>query len=147
MESELNLSPTQYALALAIFFAGYVLFEIPSNVMLKKATPSRWIARIMVTWGIISTCFAAVKGFEGMLVCRALLGVAEAGFFPGIVYFFSFWYTKDEQALRVAIFLCAGALAGAFGGVLAYFISGMHGFLGVSGWRWIFIVEGIPINV
>jgi MFS family permease len=91
MEEELGLSPNQYSFSLSIFFVGYVLCEVPSNIMMKKARPSRWISRIMVTWGLISTCMAAVHDFRGLAICRALLGAAEAGFFPGVVYYFSFW--------------------------------------------------------
>ena len=116
LEEALDLTPSQYQLALGIFFVGYVVFEVPSNLALKKFRPSRWISRIMVTWGIISTCMAAVKDFKGLITCRILLGVAEAGFFPGIIYYLSFWYKKSEQALRVAVFLCSATLAGAFGG-------------------------------
>jgi MFS family permease len=116
MEDELNLSPTQYSFSLGIFFVGYVLMEVPSNNLLKKVRPSRWISRIMVTWGIISTATAAVTSFSGLVTVRILLGIAEAGFFPGIVYYFSFWYKKEEQALRTAFLLCSGLLAGAIGG-------------------------------
>ena len=91
MQDTLNLSEKQYSLIVALFFIGYVLCEVPSNSMLKKARPSRWIARIVVSWGLISTCMAAVQDWTGLLVCRLLLGIFEAGFFPGVVYYFSFW--------------------------------------------------------
>ncbi len=118
MADSLSLTPREYSLALSVFFIGYVLFEVPSNILMKKARPSRWIARIVVSWGLISASMAAVSNAQGLLVCRALLGIFEAGFFPGVVYYFSFWYRKEEQAFRVAIFLCAGVLAGIVGGGL-----------------------------
>ena len=80
------------------------MFEIPSNLMLKRATPSRWIARIMVSWGIISVCMMFITNFAGLIVCRFLLGVMEAGFFPGIIFYLTFWYKKEEQAFRQTIF-------------------------------------------
>ncbi|KXN73673.1 MFS nicotinic acid transporter Tna1 [Conidiobolus coronatus NRRL 28638] len=144
MEEELHLTPAQYSWTLSIFFVGYVLFEVPSNLLLKKATPPRWIARIMVTWGAITMALAAVKNFEGLMAGRFFLGVAEAGLFPGLIYFLSFWYTRKEQGLRIALFYSAASLAGAFSGLLAYGISYIDQHGGLSGWQWIFIIEGAP---
>jgi MFS family permease len=144
MEEELNLTQAQYSWALSIFFVGYVLFEVPSNLLLKKLSPPRWIARIMVTWGAITMALAAVKNFEGLIAGRFFLGIAEAGLFPGLIYFLSFWYTRKEQGLRLAIFISAANLAGAFSGLLAYGINSIDQHGGLSGWQWIFIIEGIP---
>jgi MFS family permease len=120
------------------------LFEVPSNLLLKKLSPPRWIARIMVTWGAITMALAAVKNFEGLMAARLFLGVAEAGLFPGIIYFLSFWYTRNEQGTRIALIFSAASFAGAFSGLLAYGISYIDGKGGLSGWQWIFIIEGIP---
>ncbi|KXN73678.1 MFS general substrate transporter [Conidiobolus coronatus NRRL 28638] len=131
MEEELNLTPSEFSWSLSIFFIGYILFEVPSNLLLKKFTPPRWIARIMVTWGAITMALAAVKNFEGLIAGRFFLGVAEAGLMPGLIYYLSFWYTRKEQGLRISLFFSSANLAGAFSG-------------GLSGWQWIFIIEGIP---
>ncbi|KAK9765677.1 hypothetical protein K7432_005798 [Basidiobolus ranarum] len=144
LEADIGLNPSQYSWCLSIFFVGYVIFEVPSNLLLKKYSPSRWIARIMVTWGTCTMCMAAVKDFPGMMVCRLFLGIAEAGLFPGMVFYLTFWYTRREQCSRVALFFSAATLAGAFGGVLAYGITHMHGVQGIAGWQWIFIIEGAP---
>ena len=87
----------------------YVIFEVPSNLMLKKATPSRWISRIVVSWGIVTTCIVFVNSFAGLMVCRALLGVMEAGFFPGMIFYLTFWYKKEELAVRQSWFFTATA--------------------------------------
>ncbi|KAK9762808.1 hypothetical protein K7432_011102 [Basidiobolus ranarum] len=147
LEADIGLTPSQYSWCLSIFFVGYIIFEVPSNLLLKKYSPSRWIARIMVTWGACTMAMAAVTNFPGMMVCRLFLGIAEAGLFPGIVFYLTFWYTRKEQCSRVALFFSAATLAGAFGGVLAYGITHMDGLHGVSGWQWIFIIEGAPTVV
>ncbi|ORY02237.1 MFS general substrate transporter [Basidiobolus meristosporus CBS 931.73] len=144
IEEDLNIDGSQYSWALSIFFFGYVIFEVPSNLMLKKWKASRWIARIMVTWGGVTIAMAGVKSYAGLLATRFFLGVAEAGLFPGIVFYLTFWYTRDEQCTRVALFFASASLAGAFGGVLAFFISQISGTGGLRGWQWIFILEGIP---
>ncbi|KAK9717717.1 hypothetical protein K7432_006001 [Basidiobolus ranarum] len=144
LEKDLNIDSSQYSWALSIFFFGYVIFEVPSNLMLKKWKASRWIARIMVTWGAVTIAMAGVNNYAGLLTARFFLGVAEAGLFPGIIFYLTFWYTRDEQCTRVALFFASASLAGAFGGVLAFFISQMSGIGGLKGWQWIFIIEGIP---
>ena len=104
---DLGLTELQFTLGVGIFFIGYVVFEIPSNLMLKKATPSKWIARIMVSWGIVSISMMFVKDFVGLMICRLLLGIMEAGFFPGIIFYLTFWYKREEHALRQSIFITA----------------------------------------
>ncbi|EIE80286.1 hypothetical protein RO3G_04991 [Rhizopus delemar RA 99-880] len=121
LTTDLNISPNAYNAALSIFFAGYVLFEVPSNMILKVVGPSKWIPIVMLSWGI-----------------------TEAGLFPGIIFYLSLWYTRGEQATRVALFFSCSTLAGAFGGVLAYGIMQMDGVGGLHGWQWIFIIEAIP---
>ncbi|KAI9029462.1 major facilitator superfamily domain-containing protein, partial [Hyaloraphidium curvatum] len=146
MLGSLGIAPgsPEYSLALSIFFVGYLLFEIPSNILLKWATPSKWIARIMVTWGIVAACTAAVTNAAGLIAVRFFLGVAEAGFFPGVIYFFAFWYRQDEQARRISWFFGAVSLAGAFSGLLASAIGFLHGVGGLDAWQYLFIIEGVP---
>ena len=118
--------------------------EFPSNVLLKYFSPSKWIARIMVSWGIVTICTAAVSTYGGLLVCRIFLGLAEAGFFPGIMMYLCFWYKPEERATRMAIFASSVAVSGAFGGLLATGISFLNGHAGLAGWQWLFVLEGIP---
>ncbi|KAI9140708.1 major facilitator superfamily domain-containing protein [Paraphysoderma sedebokerense] len=143
----LSLTEQQMQWSISIFFVGYVLFEVPSNIMLKKFSPSRWIARIMFTWGLTCAGMGFVRDFTGLFICRLVLGIFEAGFFPGIVFYLTFWYRPEEQSFRIAMFYIASTLSGVVGGILAYFISFMNGFGGMEGWRWIFILEGLPTAV
>jgi MFS family permease len=128
----------------ALFFVPYVLMEFPSNILLKYFSPSRWISRIMVSWGIVTICTAAVSTYGGLLACRIFLGLAEAGFFPGIMMYLCFWYKPEERATRMAIFASSVAVSGAFGGLLATAISFLNGHAGLAGWQWLFVLEGIP---
>ncbi|KAJ3298472.1 hypothetical protein HDU79_010208 [Rhizoclosmatium sp. JEL0117] len=116
MERDLEMKPGQYNWALSAFFIGYILFEVPSNIALKIVSPRIWIARIMFSWGVCATCLAFVQNFAGLVAVRVLLGICEAGFFPGIMFYLSCWYTPKELTLRAGIFLAAATLAGAFGG-------------------------------
>lgn len=119
-------------------------FEVPSNLVLKKFTPSRFIAFITVCWGIVATLTGLTRNFAGLVACRVLLGAFEAGLFPCMAIYLTFFYTKRELALRVGYLFVSSALAGAFGGLLAYGIGHMDGVAGLRGWRWILILEGIP---
>ncbi|RUS17451.1 major facilitator superfamily domain-containing protein [Endogone sp. FLAS-F59071] len=127
-----------------IAHSPHVLFEVPSNILLKITGPHRWIPIVMIAWGTIMMAMSSVKNANGLLAARFFLGVTEAGLFPGTVYYLSLWYTRKEQALRNALFFSAATLAGAFGGVLAYGILLMSGLQGLKGWQWIFILEGLP---
>ncbi|KIY65803.1 permease of the major facilitator superfamily [Cylindrobasidium torrendii FP15055 ss-10] len=142
--TEVGLTQYQYTVALMIFLVAYALFEVPSNIMLKRTRPSRWIAFLMLCWGAITIALGGVTNYATLTVVRFLLGVFEAGLFPGLVYYLTFWYTKDERSIRVALILASATLAGAFGGAIAYGISHMEGTAGLSAWRWLFILEGIP---
>ncbi|KAF9945736.1 hypothetical protein BGZ65_010426, partial [Modicella reniformis] len=122
----------------------YVIFEIPSNILLKKIGPRIWITIVMVAWGTIMMAMAAVQDAAGLLAARFFLGLTESGLFPGSVYLISLWYTRSEQALRNGLFFSTATMAGAFGGVLAYGIAQMEGVSGLHGWQWIFILEGLP---
>ncbi|KAF9167630.1 hypothetical protein DFQ26_003786 [Actinomortierella ambigua] len=144
LEHALGLQPTQYNWALSIFFIGYIIAEIPSNIMLKKVGPRIWISIVMLAWGTIMMCMAAVTNPAGLLAARFFLGFAESGLFPGTVYLISLWYTRGEQALRNGLFFSTATAAGAFGGLLAYGIMQMEGVGGLHGWQWIFILEGLP---
>ncbi|KAJ9064881.1 hypothetical protein DSO57_1025603 [Entomophthora muscae] len=143
IEKDLNLDQDQYSWALSVFFIGYILFEVPSNLLLKRFSPPRWIARIMVSWGIVTLAMAAVTDFKGILVARFFLGAAEAGLFPGIIFFLSFWFTRQEQGIRIALLSASSQLAGAFGGLIAYSVKALEGRWGLKGWQWLFFVEGV----
>ncbi|KAB8278698.1 major facilitator superfamily domain-containing protein [Aspergillus minisclerotigenes] len=144
LTDELGLSGMQYNIALSLFFIPYVLLEVPSNILLKHFTrPSVYLGTLIVSWGIIMTLTGVVRNFGGLLTMRLLLGIFEAGFFPGSVYLCSRWYMPRDLATRVAAFFCASALSGAFSGLLAAGLSKMDGVGGYSGWRWIFLIEGL----
>lgn len=144
MQSETNTSNYQFTIALMIFLIAYFLFEVPSNMLLKKLRPSRWIAFLMFGWGAITMCLGATHTFSQITAIRFLLGMFEAGLFPGLVYYLTFWYKNDERSVRVAFILASATLAGAFGGAIAYGVGHMNGTHGLSAWRWLFILEGLP---
>ncbi|KAF2130037.1 high-affinity nicotinic acid transporter-like protein [Dothidotthia symphoricarpi CBS 119687] len=144
LEEDLGLNSSQFQIVVSILFVTYILSELPSNLVLKKLRPSRWIAFITVAWGIIATLTGTVKSFGGMIACRLLLGAVEGGLFPGMAVYLTFFYTKRELALRIGYLFVSSALAGACGGLLAYGIGHMDGVAGQRGWRWIMIIEGIP---
>ncbi len=145
MLSDLKFSETVYGLGAGIFFIGYFLFEVPSNILLEKIGPRVWIARIMVTWGILSSCMMFVNSEISYYILRFFLGVAEAGFFPGIILYLTYWYPQDRRGRIVALFMTAVAFSGVIGGPLSGWImenfSGTHG---LAGWQWLFVLEGIP---
>ncbi|GMK56633.1 hypothetical protein CspeluHIS016_0304730 [Cutaneotrichosporon spelunceum] len=147
LSKDLGINSSQYAAALACFFIFYVLFEVPSNIVMKAWRPSMWIPIIMVSWGIVMIGMGFVQNFAGLLATRILLGVTEAGLFPGIAFFLTQWYRRFEISLRVALFFSSATIAGAFGGLLARLINLMDGVAGLQGWRWIFIIEGVATVV
>ncbi|KAG5654892.1 hypothetical protein KAF25_005849 [Fusarium avenaceum] len=148
LATDLNLVGNQYNIVLSLFFIPYILLEIPSNILLKKfKRPSVYLGILVTIWGIIMTLHGVVKGFGGLLAVRMLLGVFEAGFYPGAVYLCTFWYMPKDLATRIAYFYCTSALSGAFSGLLAAGIAQMDGVGGYEGWRWIFILEGIATVV
>ena len=144
MNQELGLTSTQFGFGSAIFFVGYCLFEVPSNVILARVGARRWIARIMITWGLLASAMMLTQGPISFSVLRFLLGVAEAGFFPGIVYFLTFWYPDAARARAIAAFMIGIPLSGVIGGPLSGALLGLDGLLGLSGWQWLYLVEGIP---
>ena len=127
-----------------IFFAGYILFEIPSNLAMQKFGARIWIARIMISWGIVAIAMAFVSGERSFYAMRFLLGVAEAGFFPGIILYLTYWFPARERARIVSLFMAAVPLATMVGGPVSGALLEMHGLLGLKGWHWLFIVEGLP---
>ncbi|KAF8713221.1 Major Facilitator Superfamily, partial [Rhizoctonia solani] len=126
------------------FLIAYTVFETPSNYFLKVFRPSRWIALLMFLWGSMTMILGAVQNYAGLTVVRFLLGAAEAGLFPGLIYLFTFWYRPEERSLRIALVWASATLAGAFGGAIAYGVGHMNMVRGIEGWRWLFILEGIP---
>lgn len=144
MNKDLGLSAYLYGWGAGIFFLGYALFEVPSNIILQRTSARMWIARIMITWGIISGLMSIVTGPVSFLVLRFLLGVAEAGFFPGIIFYLTLWYPAAYRARAISILYIAVPVANAVASVLSGAILGMDGMFGVKGWQWIFIIEAIP---
>lgn len=125
----------QFQLAVSLLFVTYVLAEVPSNLVIKKLGPSRWIAFITVGWGLVATLMGVVQNYGGLVACRLILGALEAGLFPGMISYLTFFYTKREIALRVGYLFVSAAIAGSMGGLLAYAIGFMEGVGGYSGWR------------
>ncbi|KAI2462844.1 MFS general substrate transporter [Annulohypoxylon bovei var. microspora] len=143
LPAELGLEGQQSNIALTIFFVPYVIFEIPSNVLMKKLNPHIWLPGCILCFGIIMLCQGFVQSYRGLLATRFFLGLAESGIFPGSYYLISFWYKKEEAQKRFTVYWSSTIVAGAFGGLLATAIAEMDGIRGLSDWRWIFILEGI----
>jgi MFS transporter, ACS family, tartrate transporter len=144
MNQELGFSPGTYGLGAGIFFLGYVSFEIPSNLILARIGARAWITRIMITWGLIACAMMFIRGPVSLVGLRFLLGVAEAGFFPGMIYYLTLWYPEAERARAVARFMLAIPLSGVVGGPISGALLSLHGAFGLSGWQWLFLLEGIP---
>lgn len=144
MNKDIGLSPAAYGFGAGIFFLGYFLFEVPSNLVLEKVGARLWIARVMITWGIISGAMAFVSGQTSFYVLRFLLGAAEAGFFPGIILYLSYWFPQRSRASVTAIFMAAAPISVALGSPLSAALLQMDGVMGIKGWQWMFILEAIP---
>ena len=145
MNEDLGLVPAVFGFGAGIFFIGYFLFEVPSNLILEKVGARLWIARIMITWGLISGGMAFVQGPTSFYVLRFLLGVAEAGFFPGIILYLSYWFPATNRAARDrrSSWLrrrCRSALGSPISGALLE----MDGLFGLHGWQWMFLIEAVP---
>ncbi|KAF8309895.1 MFS general substrate transporter [Clavulina sp. PMI_390] len=143
LAANLHMTNQQYLWALTLFFFSYGVFEVPSNILLKRLSPRIWLSTIMVIWGIVMTTQGLVHNAGGLMTARFFLGVAEAGLFPGVLYYLSCWYKRAEVGRRMAIFWSSATAAVAFGGLLAAAISNMHGIGGKPAWAWIFILEGL----
>ena len=144
MNKDLGLSAYLYGLGAGIFFIGYALFEVPSNVILERVGARLWIARIMVSWGIISGLMALTTGPVSFFVLRFLLGAAEAGFFPGIILYLTYWFPAAYRARVISALFLAVPVSNGLASVLSGIILGMDGTLGLRGWQWVFILEAIP---
>jgi MFS family permease len=141
ISASLNLSNAEFAWASSIFQIGYIIFEVPSNIILKRSRPSLYLGLLVVLFGIVAMSTALSKDFNEIMVVRFFLGIAEAGFPPGVLFFLSYWYRKEELGQRNALFLVAGPLANAFGSIIAFGILQLNA--GLNGWQWLFIIEGV----
>jgi D-galactonate transporter len=145
MNQDLGLTAAAFGFASGIFFLGYLILEVPSNLALHRFGARRWLARIMITWGIVATVMAFVPNPVTMVILRFLLGVAEAGFFPGIILYLTYWFPKAQRGKAVALFMAAIPVSTAVGSTLSsLLIAHGHGVFGLAGWRFMFLVEGIP---
>jgi len=144
MNRDLGFSAAVYGLGSGIFFVSYTLLEVPSNLMLARVGARVWIARIMLTWGLVSVGMAFVHNATTFYLLRFLLGAAEAGFFPGIIYYLTQWFPARERARAVALFMTGTAIAGVIGGPISSALLLLDGTWGLHGWQWLFVIEGIP---
>jgi MFS family permease len=145
MLKDLSMSDAAFATGAGIFFIGYFFFEVPSNVLLKKFGARMWIARIMISWGVISACMIFVKGEWSFYAMRFLLGLAEAGFFPGVIFYLTLWYPSKLRASRTAWFVAAIAVSGVVGNPISgWIMDKLSGTMNLAGWQWLFLSEGIP---
>ncbi|KAI5118773.1 hypothetical protein M0805_005654 [Coniferiporia weirii] len=143
LQTDIGLHGNQFNTALAVFYVSYILSELPSNWVLKKMKPSRWLPFIVAAWGVVTTLSGLIESFGGLVAIRFMLGLCEGGLLPGIILYLSTIYKRHELQLRVGVFYASASLSGAFGGLLATAIIKMDGVGGLAGWRWIFILEGI----
>ncbi|PVI07003.1 MFS general substrate transporter, partial [Periconia macrospinosa] len=143
MPQDLKMTGNDYNIALFVFFIPYILFEVPSNLLLKKVAPSTWLSSIMVLWGISTVGMGLVNNFQGLVAMRVLLGLFEAGLSPGCLYLISMYYKRYELQWRYTLFFASTIIAGGFSGLLAFGIANMDGYAGYRAWRWIFIIEGL----
>jgi len=145
MSVDLGFSETVFGLGAGVFFIGYFLFEVPSNILMHKVGARVWIARIMITWGILSAAFMYVETPMQFYVLRFLLGLAEAGFYPGIILYLTYWYPSHRRAKVIAVFMSGIPVAGILGNPLSgWIMDAFHGTTGMHGWQWMFVIEAIP---
>jgi len=144
LSRDLSFSSSVFGLGAGMFFAGYVLCEVPSNLILRRVGARLWIARIMVTWGLAACAMSLVHAQWSFYGLRFLLGVAEAGFLPGIIYYLTLWYPQERRARAVALFMAATPVAGVIGAPVSGLLLDLHGLLGLAGWQWLFVLEGLP---
>jgi MFS family permease len=145
MLKDLSMSDAAFATGAGIFFIGYFFFEVPSNVLLKKFGARLWIARIMISWGVVSACMIFVRGEWSFYALRFLLGLAEAGFFPGVIFYLTLWYPSTHRSTRTAWFVAAIAVSGVVGNPISgWIMDTLSGAMNLTGWQWLFLAEGIP---
>lgn len=145
MQADLGMSDTAYTFGTGMFYFGYLVFEVPSNLIMRRLGARLWIARIMITWGLVSACTMFVTGLWSFLSVRVLLGIAEAGFFPGVIYYLTYWFPARERTRAVASFMAANAV----GGIITNPLSGLimqylDDVWGLHGWQWVFLIESVP---
>src|SRR2546427_9432655 len=144
MNRDLGFSSAAYGRGAGIFFLGYCLFQVPSNLVLARVGARRWIGGIMIVWGVIASAMMLVRGVGSFYTLRALLGVVEAGFFPGMILYLTYWFPAVERARAVAGFMTAIPISGVVGGPLSGALLGLNGVAGVAGWEWLVFFEGLP---
>ncbi|MGH3587197.1 MAG: MFS transporter, partial [Pseudonocardia sp.] len=144
MTQALDITESAFGFAAGIFFIGYLIFEVPSNLLLQRFGARRWIARIMVSWGIVAVLTAFVTDATQFAIARFVLGVAEAGFFPGVLLYITFWFPQQYRTTVLAIFAVSNPLANAVSAPISGWIMDLHGMWGLEGWQLVFVLEGIP---
>lgn len=144
LQHDLGLTDAQYGYGAGLFFVGYFLFEVPSNLILERVGARRWIARILIGWGIVSMGMILVRDVWTFYAARVLLGIAESGFFPGIILYFTYWIPAAERARTGALFMMAAPVAIIIGAPISNRLLALHGALGLHGWQWLFLLEGLP---
>ncbi|MGO4452985.1 MFS transporter [Arthrobacter sp. RAF14] len=144
MNADLGLTATMYGIGVSVFYITYLIFEVPSNLLMTKVGPRIWIARIMISWGLVSSLVGLVQAPWQLYTLRLLLGAAEAGFAPGIIYYLSQWFPQAHRARAMSFFYMGSVGASVIGLPLGGALLNLHGLLGVSGWRWLFLLEGLP---
>ena len=144
MVKDLHLSSSVFGFGGGIFFVSYFLFEVPSNLLLEKFGACRWIARIMITWGVLAGAMALVKGPQSLYLMRLLLGAAEAGFFPGVILYLTYWFPGEYRARIIGLFTVAIPVSSFLGSPISAALLATGGWLGIRGWQWMFIIEAVP---
>ena len=147
LQHDLGLTDAQYGYGAGLFFVGYFVFEVPSNLILERVGARRWIARILIGWGIVSMAMIFVWDVWSFYAARVLLGVAEAGFFPGIILYLTYWIPAADRARTGALFMMAAPVAIILGAPISNRLLALHGLLGLRGWQWLFLIEGLPAVV
>lgn len=147
MNKELAITSQQFGLVFGVFYLGYFIFEIPSNLLLHKIGARTWITRILLSWGLVATLTGFVRTTHQLYLVRFLLGLAEAGYFPGIILYLTYWFPRREQARAFALFIMATPAATIFGAPISGYILDRIHWLGMSSWRWLLILEGGPAIV
>jgi ACS family tartrate transporter-like MFS transporter len=147
MNRDIGLTSQMFGLGSGIFFLGYFAFEVPSTIILHKVGARFWIGRVMITWGLVSVAMAFTRGPISFYVLRFLLGLAEAGFFPGIILYLSYWFPSHHRSAVTAMFMAAAPAAGLIGSPVSGALMELNGLLGLRGWQWLFLLEGIPALV
>ncbi|KAI8338975.1 major facilitator superfamily domain-containing protein [Chlamydoabsidia padenii] len=146
-EEDVHITPDQFNSCVTIFYVGFLLFQIPSNILLKRFTAKRWLPLLMFVWGTMATLHATASSYSQLMAMRFFLGLFESGFFPGVLFYLTLFYKKREMATRIALFWGSSVFAHAFAGILAFGILQLRGSGGLAGWQWLFLIEGIPTMI